>query len=125
MKRLGTQLLAIATVFGLLACQQMPLAPKDPTTSVNRPAHQSVAVDRTMVHSYHLGTDAHAQPYLLIVLNDAGVRRLNDVAKQGQPYDIVLDGRSYTQTAQVNSGFLVLNPAASNWTEQRLAQLLK
>ena len=125
MKRLGTQLLVIATVFGLLACQQTPLAPKDPATSVNRPAHQSVAVDRTMVHSYHLGTDAHAQPYLLIVLNDAGVRRLNDVAKQGQPYDIVLDGRSYTQTAQVNSGFLVLNPAASNWTEQRLAQLLK
>ena len=125
MKRLGTQLLAIATVFGLLACQQTPLAPKDPATSVNRSVHQSVAVDRAMVHSYHLGTDAHAKPYLLIVLNDAGVRRLNDVAKHGQPYDIVLDGRSYTQTAQVNSGFLVLNPAASNWTEQRLAQLLK
>ena len=78
-----------------------------------------------MVYSYHLGTDAHAQSYLLIVLNDRGVQVLNAAAQRGQPYDITLDGLSFAQTAQVNSGFLVLNPASATWTEQRLASLLK
>lgn len=115
MKRWLSGMLLMGVGLALAACQSVVPHSDRPT----------VAIDRSMVYSYHLGSDAHAQPYLLIVLNDAGVSRLNDTAREGQPYDIVLDGRKYAQTAQVSGGFLVLNPASPTWTEQGLANLLK
>ena len=131
MKRVLLVSCVIGSVLGLGACQNM--APHQTHHQTHNQTHQasesvvrqSIAVDRSMVHSYHLGTDAHAKPYLLIVLNDRGVTLLNETAKRGQPYDITLAGRSYAQTAQVNTGFLVLNPADETWTEQSLARLLK
>ena len=127
MKRVLFASCVIGSVLALGACQNM--AQQDPTSHAHHTSEsavrQSIAVDRSMVYSYHLGADAHAQPYLLIVLNDRGVAVLNETAKRGQPYDITLDGRTYAQTAQVNTGFLVLNPADAAWTEQSLTRLLK
>ena len=129
-KRLFLSGVVLVATLGLGACQTAPSHPMPPAQSnvSEQPAvmlRQSVAIDRTMVYSYHLGVDAHRRTYLLVVLNDKGVNRLNETARRGQPYDITLDGQSYAQTAQVNSGFLVLTPASQRWTEQRLAQLLK
>lgn len=107
-------LLAFIVAFSLFGCQALPSH-----------THSSVAIDKTMVHSFHLGTNANAQPYLLIVLNDKGMQTLEATAKQGEPYDIVLDGHVYQQDAQVSTGFLVLNPAANEWIQARLVQLLK
>lgn len=127
MKRVLFTRCMIASALVLGACQNM--AQQHPTShehyTSESAVRQSIAVDRSMVYSYHLGTDAHAQPYLLIVFNDRGVAVLNEAAKRGQPYDITLGGRTYAQTAQVNSGFLVLNSADAGWTEQNLARLLK
>ena len=127
MKRVLFASCVIGSVLALGACQNM--AQQDPTSHTHPTSEsavrQSIAVDRSMVYSYQLGTDAHAKPYLLIVLNDRGVAVLNESAKRGQPYDITLGGRSYAQTAQVNTGFLVLNPVDVAWTEQSLARLLK
>ena len=122
----------LSVVLGLGACQNMAQHSPHNAHHANHgdqasetAVRQSIAVDRSMVYSYHLGADAHAQPYLLIVLNNRGVAVLNETAKRGQPYDITLDGRTYAQTAQVNTGFLVLNPADAAWTEQSLTRLLK
>ena len=127
MKRVLLVSCVIGSVLGLGACQNMAhhQAHNQTHHASESVARQSIAVDRSMVHSYHLGTDAHAKPYLLIVLNDRGVTLLNETAKRGQPYDITLGGRSYAQTAQVNTGFLVLNPVDEAWTEQSLARWLK
>ena len=132
MKRVLLISCLIGSVLGLGACQNMAQHSPHNAHHANHgdqasetAVRQSIAVDRSMVYSYHLGTDAHAKPYLLIVLNDRGVAVLNETAKRGQPYDITLDGRSYAQTAQVNTGFLVLNPADAARTEQSLARLLK
>ena len=112
--KLKQMFLAFIMSLGLLGCQSMPYH-----------AHNTVTVDKTMVHSYHLGSNADAKPYLLIVLNAKGIQTLDETAKKGEPYDIVLDGHTYQQDAQVNTGFLVLNPAANEWTQARLMQLLK
>ena len=127
MKRVLLVSCVIGSVLGLGACQNMAhhQAHNQTHHASEAVVRQSIAVDRSMVYSYHLGADAHAKPYLLIVLNDRGVSLLNDAAKRGQPYDITLAGRSYAQTAQVNTGFLVLNPADEAWTEQSLARWLK
>ena len=120
----------VAAVLSLGACQNTPLHRENhaqasqPSAPVNT-VRQKVAIDQTMVHSYHLGVDAHRRSYLLIVLNDFGVNRLNETARRGEPYDITLDGQAYAQSAQVSSGFLVLTPVAQSWTERRLAELLK
>ncbi|MBS1175315.1 MAG: hypothetical protein H6R05_1446 [Burkholderiaceae bacterium] len=107
--------LALLLTLGLLGCQTVP--------SVD--ARNTVAIDKTLVHSFHLGSNANAQPYLLVVLNDKGIQTFEATAKKGEPYNIVLDGHVYQQSAQVNTGFLVLYPAASEWTQARLVQLLK
>lgn len=106
--------LGLVLALGLFGCQSMPYH-----------ASNTVAIDKTMVHSYHLGTNADAKPYLLIVLNDKGIQTFDATAKKGEPYNITLDGHTYQQDAQVNTGFLVLNPAANEWTQARLMQLLK
>ena len=126
MKRILLTTAVVGSVLGLGACQNMTQQHSHHKHHASETAvRQSIAMDRSMVYSYHLGTDAHAKPYLLIVLNDRGVAALNETAKRGQPYDITLDGRAYAQTAQVNTGFLVLNPADAAWTEQSLARMLK
>ena len=130
MKRLFLGSIVFVATLGLAACQTAPSHSMPPVQSSvsEQPAvmlRQSVAIDRTMVYSYHLGVDAHRRSYLLIVLNDFGVNRLNETAHRGEPYDIILDGQTYAQMAQVSSGFLVLTPVAQNWTERRLAELLK
>ena len=127
MKRVLLVSCVIGSVLGLGACQNMAhhQAHNQTHHASESVVRQSIAVDRSMVYSYHLGRDAHAKPYLLIVLNDRGVTLLNETAKRGQPYDITLAGRSYAQTAQVNTGFLVLNPADETWTEQSLARWQK
>ena len=130
MKKLFALGCLVATVLGLAACQSAPLhrenhAQASQSSVPVNTVRQKVAIDRTMVHSYHLGVDAHRRSYLLIVLNDLGVNRLNETARQGEPYDITLDGQAYAQSAQVSSGFLVLTPVAQSWTERRLAELLK
>ena len=107
--------LALLLALGLLGCQSVPSAD----------ARNTVAIDKTLVHSFHLGANANAQPYLLIVLNDKGIQTFEATAKKGEPYHIVLDGHVYQQSAQVNTGFLVLYPAAGEWTQARLAQLFK
>ena len=107
--------LALLLALGLLGCQSVP----------NADARNTVAIDKTLVHSFHLGANANAQPYLLIVLNDKGIQTFDATAKKGEPYNIVLDGHVYQQSAQVNTGFLVLYPAAGEWTQARLAQLFK
>ena len=107
--------LALLLVLGLLGCQSVP----------NADARNTVAIDKTLVHSFHLGANANAQPYLLIVLNDKGIQTFEATAKKGEPYHIVLDGHVYQQSAQVNTGFLVLYPAAGEWTQARLVQLFK
>lgn len=107
--------LALLLVLGLLGCQSVP----------NADARNTVAIDKTLVHSFHLGANANAQPYLLIVLNDKGIQTFEATAKKGEPYHIVLDGHVYQQSAQVSTGFLVLYPAAGEWTQARLAQLFK
>ncbi len=131
MKKLFAVGCLVATVLSLGACQNTPLhrdhqaQASQPSSAPVNTVRQKVAIDRTMVHSYHLGVDAHRRSYLLIVLNDLGVNRLNETARQGEPYDITLDGQAYAQSAQVSSGFLVLTPVAQSWTERRLAELLK
>lgn len=132
MKRFLSAGMVVVAAVALGACQMTSSpaqdahhAPVTQQTTSSSAARESVTIDRTLVHSYHLGLDAHRRTYLLIVLNDKGVNRLNETARRGQPYDITLDGQSYAQAAQVNSGFLVLTPAASNWTERRLAELLR
>ena len=107
--------LALLLVLGLLGCQSVPSAD----------ARNTVAIDKTLVHSFHLGANANAQPYLLIVLNDKGIQTFEATAKKGEPYHIVLDGHVYQQSAQVSTGFLVLYPAAGEWTQARLVQLFK
>ena len=107
--------LPLLLTLGLLGCQTVP----------NADARNTVAIDKTLVHSFHLGANANAQPYLLIVLNDKGIQTFEATAKKGEPYNIVLDGHVYQQSAQVNTGFLVLYPAAGEWTQARLVQLLK
>ena len=107
--------LALLLTLGLLGCQTVP----------NADARNTVAIDKTLVHSFHLGANANAQPYLLIVLNDKGIQTFEATAKKGEPYNIVFDGHVYQQSAQVNTGFLVLYPAAGEWTQARLVQLLK
>ena len=107
--------LALLLALGLLGCQSVP----------NADARNTVAIDKTLVHSFHLGANANAQPYLLIVLNDKGIQTFEATAKTGEPYHIVLDGHVYQQPAQVSTGFLVLYPAAGEWTQARLAQLFK
>ena len=107
--------LALLLALGLLGCQSVPSAD----------ARNTVAIDKTLVHSFHLGANANAQPYLLIVLNDKGIQTFEATAKKGEPYHIVLDGHVYQQSAQVSTGFLVLYPAAGEWTQARLAQLFK
>lgn len=107
--------LALLLALGLLGCQSVP----------NADARNTVAIDKTLVHSFHLGANANAQPYLLIVLNDKGIQTFEATAKKGEPYHIVLDGHVYQQSAQVSTGFLVLYPAAGEWTQARLAQLFK
>ena len=107
--------LALLLALGLLGCQSVP----------NADARNTVAIDKTLVHSFHLGANANAQPYLLIVLNDKGMQTFEATAKKGEPYHIVLDGHVYQQSAQVSTGFLVLYPAAGEWTQARLVQLFK
>ena len=107
--------LALLLALGLLGCQSVP----------NADARNTVAIDKTLVHSFHLGANANAQPYLLIVLNDKGIQTFEATAKKGEPYHIVLDGHVYQQSAQVSTGFLVLYPAAGEWTQARLVQLFK
>ena len=107
--------LALLLTLGLLGCQTVP----------NADARNTVAIDKTLVHSFHLGANANAQPYLLIVLNDKGIQTFEATAKKGEPYNIVLDGHVYQQSAQVNTGFLVLYPAADEWNNERLTRLLK
>lgn len=107
--------LALLLALGLLGCQSVPSAD----------ARNTVAIDKTLVHSFHLGANANAQPYLLIVLNDKGIQTFEATAKKGEPYHIVLDGHVYQQSAQVSTGFLVLYPAAGEWTQARLVQLFK
>ena len=106
---------ALLLALGLLGCQSVP----------NADARNTVAIDKTLVHSFHLGANANAQPYLLIVLNDKGIQTFEATAKKGEPYHIVLDGHVYQQSAQVSTGFLVLYPAAGEWTQARLVQLFK
>ena len=55
--------LALLLALGLLGCQSVP----------NADARNTVAIDKTLVHSFNLGANANAQPYLLIVLNDKGI----------------------------------------------------
>ncbi len=105
----------LALGLSLSACQTLPAASE----------RNSVVVDKTMVHSFHLGRNAAAKSYLLIVLNDKGTQTMEATAAKGQPFDIVLDGHRYEQSAQVNTGFLVLNPAAGEWDQSSLNQLLK
>ena len=107
--------LASLLALGLLGCQSVP----------NADARNTVAIDKTLVHSFHLGANANAQPYLLIVLNDKGIQTFEATAKKGEPYHIVLDGHVYQQSAQVSTGFLVLYPAAGEWIQARLVQLFK
>ena len=108
-------LLACVMSLSLLGCQTQP----------HKAPLNSVVLDKTMVHSFHLGNNASAQTYLLVVLNDKGAQALERTAKKGEPYDIVLDGHVYQQSAQINTGFLVLNPAAGEWTQAHLMQWLK
>ena len=79
--------LALLLALGLLGCQSVP----------NADARNTVAIDKTLVHSFHLGANANAQPYLLIVLNDKGIQTFEATAKKGEPYNIVLDGHVYQQ----------------------------
>ena len=109
--------LLCATTLGLAACQNIPQSPVGVVGTVS--------IDKTMVHSYHMGSNAQGSPYVLIVLNRQGVEKLNETAQRGELFNIVLDGHSYRQAAQVSSGFLVLHPAAPDWTEDRLRELLK
>ena len=64
--------LALLLVLGLLGCQSVP----------NADARNTVAIDKTLVHSFHLGANANAQPYLLIVLNDKGIQTFEATAKK-------------------------------------------
>ena len=82
-----------------------------------------VAIHKDMVHSYHLGTDAQAQNYLLVVLNEQGTQMLNATAKQGEPYSVSVQGKAFLQTARVHSGFLVLSPVPSEWNQTNLPKL--
>ena len=102
---------------GLFGCQT--------SSEVQTQSHNSITIDKTMVHSFHLGTNANAQPYLLIVLNEKGMHTVQTIAQKGKSYDIILDGHTYQQSAQINTGFLVLYPAANEWNNERLARLLK
>ncbi|MBP6241652.1 MAG: hypothetical protein KA389_02470, partial [Hydromonas sp.] len=67
--------LALLLALGLLGCQSVP----------NADARNTVAIDKTLVHSFHLGANANAQPYLLIVLNDKGIQTFEATAKKGEP----------------------------------------
>lgn len=64
--------LALLLALGLLGCQSVP----------NADARNTVAIDKTLVHSFHLGANANAQPYLLIVLNDKGIQTFEATAKK-------------------------------------------
>ncbi len=118
MKRFFLKLfLAGCLVVALFGCQTPSV--------VQSQSHNTVVIDKTMVHSFHLGTNANARPYLLIVLNEKGMRTVQAIADKGKSYDIMLDGHAYQQSAQVNTGFLVLYPAADEWNNERLTRLLK
>ena len=115
-------LMVFASVMGLAACQTPSTQSTQQSNTPVEPQSLSLTLDKTTVHSWHLGHNAQSESYLLVVLNKATLERLQTVGTH--KLKLNLGQHTFNNASSIQGGFLVLHPLPSSWSEKQIASLL-